>query len=402
MAYFDGKGLRPGFSWQDVWGEEHAYGFTVAKATDVELLTIFRDSIQNALKTGQGFETWKKDVLGQLGRAGWTRPRMVSDPTGQDPDRMVNFASSRRLKTIFWSNVNSARAAGQWQRAQRTKGALPYLLYVRTTSLDPRPEHLTWVGIILPIDDPFWITHFPPNGWLCKCQVRQISAREAAQLLGREPDDGGLVYRDTAPDLGPDVPFRNRRTGEITMVPAGIDPGWQTNSGLARGRTLIDAFADRLDTAAPADALKVLAELWQDPFLRLAPKLKDTTWLPAGVSPQLAESLSAVRSPVVSIPSDVIADRLARHAMSMDEFALLPRIIQDGTLLADPRGDAAVRLIVARFGKNWWRAFVKLSASGYLRVNSLHQLRQKVAVRILEDAGLSLDDIPDLARREGE
>ena len=48
LDYFDGKALAPRFSWLDVWGEEHARAFTVAKATELELLTTFRDSIRAA------------------------------------------------------------------------------------------------------------------------------------------------------------------------------------------------------------------------------------------------------------------------------------------------------------------------------------------------------------------
>lgn len=227
---------------------------------------------------------------------------MVKDPTDVDPDRMVNFASDRRLKTIFWSNMNSARAAGQWERAQRSKRGLPYFLYIRTTSADPRPEHLAWVGIILPVDHPFWKTHFPPNGWLCKCQVRQIGAREAERLLGTSRvigrDDAGnditIRYSDQVPDLGPDLDFKNRRTGEIIKVPPGIDPGWHTNPGLARASTLIQNFEEKLAAAHQGDATKVLKDLWDDPYLRIAPKLPEKVWLPAGHNPALAEELGAV------------------------------------------------------------------------------------------------------------
>ncbi|MCO5083074.1 MAG: phage minor head protein [Rhizobiaceae bacterium] len=397
-AYFDGKSLRPAFSWLDVWAEEHAYAFTVAKATELELLTTFRDSIGSAIRKGQGFETWKQDVLKDLTRIGWARPRMVSDPEGIDPDRMVNFGSSRRLKTIFWSNVNSARAAGQWERAQRTKRALPYLLYVRTTSADPRQEHLGWVGIILPIDHPFWRTHFPPNGWLCKCQVRQISAREAEQLLGRAPAEGGVIYRDTPPDLGPDIPFVNRRTGEVTMVPPGVDAGWHTNPGLSRSSTLLQNLEARLRTADAGDAERALGDLWADPFLRVAPKLPEKTWLPAGVSPRLASEFPAARNSIVSIATEDIVSRNVRHGMTLDEFALLPRIIADGAILPDERGDGSVRTILGRIGKTWWRLFIKFSSGGYLRVTSMHQRRFQDIQKTLDRFGLTVDDINDLGK----
>lgn len=386
-GYFNGKALRPAFSWQDVWAEEHAYAFTVAKAVDAELLSAFKGSISRALNEGKGFETWRDDIRKDLVRLGWLGPRMVSDPEGSDPDQLVNFASDRRLRTIFWSNMNSARSAGQWERAQRTKKALPYILYVRTTSGDPRPEHLAWVGIILPIDHPFWITHWPPNGWLCKCQVRQISAREAERLLGRAPEAGGLIYKSEPPDLGPDQLFRNRRTGEITMIPPGIDPGWHTNPGLARAGTLIQNLEARLADAPTSDALKIVKDLWQEPYTRLAPLLPEKTWLPAGVSPRLAEELAA-NSPVISITSETITERLTKHGMDVADFALLPDILDQGSILPDPRGKDRVRSVIWRQEKTWWRAFVTVSTNGYLRVTSLHQRFLREIRKEFENAGI--------------
>ncbi|APO76099.1 phage head morphogenesis protein [Rhizobium etli 8C-3] len=375
-GYFDGKTLKPAFSWLDVWGEEHAYAFTVAKATEAEVLSAFHRTIGEAIRSGKGFERWKEDVRAELRKLGWWGPRMVGDPTGEQPDRMVDFSRSRRLKTIFWSNINSARAAGQWERAQRTKKILPYILYVRTTSADPRSEHLAFVGIILPVDDPFWRTHWPPNGWGCKCQVRQISAREAENLLGRAPKDGGIIYRSSPPDLGPDLQHRNRRTGELTMVPPGIDPGWQTNAGLARATTLIENLEERLATTPTATATAILTDLWSDPYLQLAPRLEPKVWLPAGVSDRLAEDLGA-KSPVVSITGAAIADRIERHRMSIEDFSFLPEILDQALVMPDRKGSDRGRTLYRMIGKAFWRAFVNVSENGYLRVNSLHQKNRK-------------------------
>lgn len=374
--YFDGKTLKPAFSWLDVWGEEHAYAFTVAKATEAEVLSAFHQTIGEAIRSGKGFERWKEDVQAELRKLGWWGPRMVGDPIGEQPDKMVDFSSSRRLKTIFWSNINSARAAGQWERAQRTKKVLPYILYVRTTSGDPRQEHLAWVGIILPVDDPFWRTHWPPNGWGCKCQVRQISAREAESLVGRTPADGGIVYRSSPPDLGPDLQHRNRRTGEVTMVPPGIDPGWQTNPGLSRATTLIRNLEDQLATAPTEKATEILTDLWSDPYLQLAPRLEPKVWLPAGVSHRLANELGA-KSPVISITGEVIADRMRRHRLSIEAFMVLPRLIDQAVIMPDRNGKPNVRTLYYAIGTVFWRAFVSVSGNGYLRANSLHQKNRK-------------------------
>lgn len=384
-AYFERKGLRPAFSHLDVWSAEHAHAFTVAKATELSLLATFRDSLGKAIKEGKGFETWREGIRSELAAQGWAGPRMVADPTDVDPDRMVDFSQSRRLKTIFWGNMSSARAAGQWERAQRTKAAMPFLLYVRTTAVDPRPEHLGWVGIILPVDDPFWATHFPPNGWLCHCSVRQVSRREKETLIATKRSDG-TYYTDTAP---PVVyrDWRNRRTGEISRIPEGIDPGWHGNPGLDRTKTLLDNLELRLGEAPEQASTRALTDLWSDPFVKIAPKVDSDTWLPAGVSSRLADDLGTiapVKSPVVSIPTNVITARIAKHAMTMDDFAQLPQLLLEGTILPDPGGDPRTRSVIWQSGKNWWRAFVRLSSTGRLRVNSLHQRDEAAALKELQ------------------
>jgi hypothetical protein len=58
-----------------------------------------------------------------------------------------------------------SRSAGQWQRIDRTKKTLPYLVYYLGPSANHRDEHVGWAGTILPVDHPWWDTHFVPNGW---------------------------------------------------------------------------------------------------------------------------------------------------------------------------------------------------------------------------------------------
>lgn len=378
-SYFDGKTSTPAFSWADVWAEEHAYKFTVAKAVELDVLNAFRSTISTAISEGQGFESWKPQIEKELTKLGWWGPRMVSDPTGAQPDRMVNFASDRRLKTTFWANMNSARAAGQWERAQRSKRVLPYVLYVRTTSSDPRVEHLRWVGLILPIDDPFWTTHWPPNGWQCKCQVRMISARERDRLLGTERvigqdldgNDIKIRYTDQVPDLGPDIQYRNRRTGEISIVPPGIDPGWQTNPGLARASTLVQNLDTKLAAAAPDDANRVLRDLWSDPYLRIAPRLPQAFALPAGHNAGIAAELGA-SSPVISITGEAIGTLLGA-GLDIDDLSVLPDVLSSTAVKGYPTDERPEIEIIARLGSVIWRSILRLAQGGLMRIERLEQ-----------------------------
>ena len=334
--FFDQKLIRPGFSWQDVWAEEHAYAFTVAKATELELLTTFKASISTALAKGQTFETWRAGLLPQLAAIGWDKPKMVADPTGQQPPREVDFTAPRRLQTIFQANMASARSAGQWNRAQRTKAALPYILYVRTSSADPRLEHLTWVGLILPIDDPWWSTHWPPNGWGCKCSIRQITARERTKLLATPPGEGGISYTTEIPDNGPPRTFRNKRTGEITTVPAGIDPGWGGNPGLDRAQTLATRVTEQLEQAGEDDARSAITAIGASDMPRVMAALPEEVTLPVAIAPAaIAEQLGA-KGPLVIEASN--RDIGAKG----EAYPQIQPSIDDGSLVPDqPKGTAS-------------------------------------------------------------
>lgn len=240
LAYLRHKGWAPAFSYLDVWGEEHAFAFTVAKAMEMDVLTTIHAALVKAQEEGIPFEKFARDLEPRLRELGWWGRKDMADPlTGEIVK--AQLGSPRRLKTIYWANTRSARAAGQWERAQRTKDMLPYLIYELGPSEHHRPHHASKAGLILHVDDPFWDSWMPQNGWLCKCRVRQISAAEA----GRR---GGV---GTAPAV-PDILWRNARTGEVQRVPLGIDPAWDTNPGKHRQANLDRMLAGKLDEMPPA------------------------------------------------------------------------------------------------------------------------------------------------------
>ncbi|MCX6210112.1 MAG: phage minor head protein [Bacteroidetes bacterium] len=70
--------------------------------------------------------------------------------------------------------VRQARAAVQWQKIQKQKKLYPNLKYMPSVSAHPREAHRAFYGIVRPVDDSFWNTHFPPIGWGCKCRVEQV------------------------------------------------------------------------------------------------------------------------------------------------------------------------------------------------------------------------------------
>ena len=92
------------------------------------------------------------------------------------------------LDNVFRTNIQNAYGHGRWQQQQRNKAKRPYLMYSAINDSRVRPAHLDLNRIVLPIDHPFWLTHYPPLGFRCRCTVIAITEKEALKY-GITPDD---------------------------------------------------------------------------------------------------------------------------------------------------------------------------------------------------------------------
>lgn len=230
LAWFKRKGIEPAFDYRDVWKEEHANAFTVAKMLNADLLVDVKQMVEQAIEDGQTFAQFRDVLKPMLVKSGWWGIQTMDDPQTQET-KLVQLGSEGRIKTIYRTNMRTARAAGQWERIERTKRAMPYLLYQLGPSREHRIQHEKWNGTLLPVDDPWWFNHMPPNGWGCNCWIRQVSKYEAATLTKK-----GTISTTAPPDK--DKQWTNKRTGEVETLPEGIEPGWNYNPGKARQAAL--------------------------------------------------------------------------------------------------------------------------------------------------------------------
>jgi len=181
LEYFDRKKVTPDIDLDEAWVEEHDFAFKVAGVIAEDVLTAMRDACREALAEGVPFREFAAGIKDVLTATGW----WSSDDT-----------APRRLRLIYDTNMRVARAAGQWARIERTADLRPYLLYSLGPAERHRPEHVAWSGTVLPVDDPWWSTHFPPNGFNCACHVRQVGTAEAQRrgisdaAPAGEPDEG--------------------------------------------------------------------------------------------------------------------------------------------------------------------------------------------------------------------
>ena len=243
IAYFRSKGLATSFDYRDVWQDEHAKAFTVAKAMSIDILEDIRQAMDIAIADGRTFDQFKKELAPILIAKGWWGKKEMTDPlTGET--KLVQLGSDRRLRTIFATNMRVSYQVGNWNRSWTSRELLPYLRFIHNDVRFPRPEHVAWDGTVLPIEDDWWKTHYPPCAWGCKCSTESLSAK---MLAAR-----GIAVT-TRPAKFRAVEYVNPRTGVIEDVEQGIDPAWNYNPGLSPLRAITAQPTAPPEGTAPAD-----------------------------------------------------------------------------------------------------------------------------------------------------
>ena len=252
LEYIRNKKLRPAFSYKDVWNEEHAAAFTVAKAMQLDVLSDIKGAVEKAIENGTTFEQFKKELKPALMQKGWWGKKEMADPlTGETIT--AQLGSDRRLKTIYSTNLRSAYQKGQYDRTMESD-LHPYLMYRIGASIHHREQHVRWNNLIRPKDDPIWNSIFPPNGYGCKCYTVAVTEarKQKYERDGVPAYDPGtrktvrVPVQTETPKMTYKV-YENVRKGIIERIPAGITPGFNWNQGKSdRVFSLMQALAKKL------------------------------------------------------------------------------------------------------------------------------------------------------------
>lgn len=140
--------------------------FTLAGVTQLDLVTQVWEALDRAIENGTSFGDFKKQVSEDLADA-WG---------GEEPYRVEN---------IFRTNVQTAYNAGRWEQMQdpEVQELRPYNRFVavldnRTTVLICRPLADT----VLPADDPWWKSHWPPLHFACRSTVLPLTTDQGAEI----------------------------------------------------------------------------------------------------------------------------------------------------------------------------------------------------------------------------
>jgi uncharacterized protein with gpF-like domain len=214
-SFFRQKLNIPTAKWDDLWKEEHAKAFMSAGAIKADLLTDLHDEVNKAISGDVTREAFLGRFDEIVAKHGWS----------------YNGERRWRSNLIYDTNMSTSYQAGRWQQFQdmAADGKPVMLTYVHPAGvIHPRPEHVALNGTTLPQNDPFWNSHYPPNGWRCHCRA---------------------VYAGETPQQQP--PKGWNRIDPKTDAPVGIDKGWDYNVGQAGLKQHEEVLANKLASLPP-------------------------------------------------------------------------------------------------------------------------------------------------------
>lgn len=174
--------------------------FYVTGLAHHDLVQLVSDGLEDALKNGETLADFKTRIMTAIQTQGW---------------------HDYRIENIFRTNLQTAYAAGRYKKMQAVKASRPYWQYLAVMDRRVRPSHAILDGKVYPADHEFWATHYPPNGFRCRCGVRTLSQRQVDTL--------GLPVEKEMPQAGA---WTDPKTGmEYFVHFPGADKGFRNNPG---------------------------------------------------------------------------------------------------------------------------------------------------------------------------
>lgn len=337
IGFFRKKLNIPTKHWDDLWKDQHAKGFMIAGAMKADLLTDLRTSIDDAIAKGATLADFRKDFDTLVEKHGW----------------VYKGGRNWRTNVIYGTNVRTAYSAGRYQQMTDPDvvALRPFWRYRHGDSIVPRPQHLAWDGLILAHDDPWWDTHYPPNGWGCRCSVFTMSKRDMAEMGKKGPDKAPAVKTRIWED----------RSGIKHRVPLGIDPGWDYNPGKAAGRSY-KVLTDKFNTLDYPVARAWISSYVQEPAFNMFYDGRLDGEFPVAVLNQEFMDLIGADSQTVFMSRETLSKNKEHHKdLIFSDYQKLPDIIENADVVVQDADKT--ELFIKNHGK-LYHAAVKATETG--------------------------------------
>jgi len=392
VAYFESKGYRVTFDWHEMEQAAHAQAFTVAKAASLNVLADIRAACRTALAEGKTEAWFRKDLEPQLRAKGWWGKKKMVDPrTGEE--RKVQLGSPARLRLIYRQNMQTAFMAGRYKTMLENADARPWWQYVAVLDGRTRPSHKILDGKTFRFDDPFWSSHYPPNGFNCRCRVRALSdSRLEAERVTPESGVGNMVTEQATVPAADGQRFTRPVTGY--KLPSGYvaftDVGFSANPGASWLGGALDELTRKLDAAPPALARAAVDAMTRGPVLGewLA---KPAGNFPLAVLPAEDAGLIGARSQVARLSPQTAGKQAVKHPeLGPDDYRLAQEAVDSGErvqesarkldyVLDQPGGVLVVVKATAEGDALFVQSLVRLSGDDAKREREVRRLKKRSA-----------------------
>jgi len=135
-----------------------------------------------------------------------------------DARKLYDIYNVNWLDAEYNTTISLADSAAKWQQYEADAGTLPYLEYQAVMDSNTRPEHASMNGILLPVNDSFWNSNMPPNGWRCRCEVIQVRSgkqttltpakreelkNEVEPMFRNNPGTSKMLFKEAGKDAHP-------------------------------------------------------------------------------------------------------------------------------------------------------------------------------------------------------
>lgn len=396
VHYFESKGLKISFRWQDVWREAHARSFTVAGATRLDLLGDIRKAVAEAIARGQTAAEFRKAMEGMMrSRGWWGKGKIVNPDTGEV--RTGQRGCPSRINLIYRQNVQGAYNAGRYKQQEEFGSSAPYWRYMSVMDAKTRPSHAAMHGRVYRRDDPIWSVLYPPNGWNCRCRVEALSERGFRRGGYRlESGQGNEVEKEvsvpnSATGKKESRTVRGYRLGDAVFYP---DAGFDYNPGQTFLRDLKAGMPDppQKNTSWKELGLPRLRDVpdsERQPAPKLLPKARSREEAERVLAEALgfrgAESLLTVETPMGrrTIWRDHLAHMVKKEADARERYALyiLPTLLDPYEVWLKEHEDGKLREnYIGLFQGEGYALFVivRINRDGSLFWNMMHREPQKM------------------------
>ena len=265
IDFFNQKLALPSNHYDDILKAAHDRAFIVAGAAKADLLNDLHGAVKQTVNEGKTLDWFRGQFDAIVKKHGWT------GWTGEGTEAGVAW----RTKVIYQTNLSTSYAAGRWAQLNDPDllSVRPYWKYVHNDSVaHPRELHQSWSGTVLPHDDPWWKTHFSPNGWGCRCRIVPVGSKEYSGKPA--PNNGTYQFTD--------------RNGVTHTIPNGIDCGFDYAPGESVNAQLIANKAGALPNQLAKGFLADVKKVAGDKINTLSKTTQDAVNLPKLLDPALA------------------------------------------------------------------------------------------------------------------